>query len=226
MWRNLRFRAHSRLGRHPGLLFPLRRLLRRFEGATVTAASDLLIEGFPRSGSTFCYYAFQQAQPEPMSVAFHLHVPAHVLRAVRLQVPALVLIRQPRDAVASLLLREPHLSVTACLERYLLFYGSLEKIRDAFVLAQFEEVIADFGATISRINERYGRAFLPFEQSERNLAIVEAMLDQRNLRMGGEELKSYRPSETKEEAKRRVDFSRAEGLLERCEALYSRFRLE
>jgi hypothetical protein len=226
MWRNLRFRAHTWIGRRPGLLFPLRRLSRRFEGGTVTAGSDLLIEGFPRSGSTFCYYAFLQAQPGPVSVAFHLHVPAHVIRAVKLGVPALVLIRQPRDAVASLLLREPHLTPRACLERYLVFYRTLLDLRGRFIVAPFEEVIEDFGSTVGRINARYGTDFSPFEHSERNLAIVDALLERRQARLGGGETDSYRPNETKERAKRAVDFSQAERLLERCETIHARFRPE
>jgi hypothetical protein len=220
MWRNLRFRAHSHLGRHPGLLFPLRKILRKHEGSTVKADSDLLIEGFPRSGSTFCYYAFMQAQPRPMSVAFHLHVPAHVMRAVRLQVPTLVLIRRPKDAVSSVILREPHLSLRGCLERYLVFHRALLKLRRDVVIARFEEIIKDFGATIERINARYGTRFVPFEHSERNLAIVEAMLDQRHRGLGGGAMSSYLPNEAKEAAKREIDFSRAGRMLERCEAIY------
>jgi hypothetical protein len=220
MWRNLRFRAHSRLGRHPRLLFPLRKLLRRFDGGTVTAESDLLIEGFPRSGSTFCYYAFMQAQPRSMSVAFHLHVPAHVMRAVRLRVPTLVLIRRPKDAVSSVILREPHLSLKACLERYLIFHRELLSMREDVVIARFGEVIEDFGAIIQRINERYGTRFVRFEHSERNLAIVEAMLDQRHRGLGGGEMSSYLPNEAKEAAKREIDFSSAGRMLERCEAIY------
>jgi hypothetical protein len=220
MWRNLRFRAHTYLGRHPGLLFPLRKLLRRFDGSTVTAESDLLIESFPRSGSTFCYYAFMQAQPRPLSIALHLHVPAHVMRAVRLQVPTLVLIRRPKDAVSSVILREPHLSLKACLERYLIFHRELLRLSADVVMARFEEVIEDFGSTIKRINERYGTSFVLFEHSERNLAIVEAMLAQRHRRLGGGAMSSYLPNKAKEAAKREIDFSRAGRMLERCEAIY------
>ena len=80
------------------------------EASLLPRRAGLLIEAIPRSAATYCSYAFLQAQAGPVDMGFHLHVPAHVIRAARLGVPTLVLVRQPQNAVASAVLREPAIS--------------------------------------------------------------------------------------------------------------------
>ena len=67
-------------GKHPAIYFNLYRLLRtreNFERA-VTPDKQLVIEAFPRSGTTFARRAFIMAQDERFDktrIARHLHVP-------------------------------------------------------------------------------------------------------------------------------------------------------
>lgn len=182
--------------------------------------TELVIEGYLRSATTYCYYAFLLAQNRPVHVAYHLHVPAHVIRAVRWNIPTLVIIRDPRDAVSSALVRDPHTSVKAHLYRYLVFYQTLNAYRDDIVVADFEEVISDFSAVIDRINAKYATQFQRFEQTEENLARVHALLDARQNAFGGDHLTSYRPTAKKDIMKRKVDFSGKSNLLLRCTKIY------
>src|SRR5580658_8003661 len=57
--------------------------------------TELVIDGFTRSATTFAVYAFQLAQDTPVQLAHHLHAPAQLIRAARRGVPAVALIRKP-----------------------------------------------------------------------------------------------------------------------------------
>ena len=52
-------------------------------------------------------------------------------------------------------------------------------IRDALVIATFEEVTSDFGAVTHRVNERFGTRFREFEHTEANVEQVFALIDER-----------------------------------------------
>ncbi len=217
-----RYRLHTRLGPYPRVIFPIYRLFGLHQGQLVTASTDLVIEAFPRSATTFCYYALQHAQAVPVRIAFHVHSPAQVIQATRMGVPSLVLIRRPRDAVRSVMLRLPRIPAAAFLERYLLFYKSLEPYLDRVVVADFEDAISDYGAVIRRINAKYGTSFRPFEHTPENIDAVNTKLDERHARLGGGVLTSYRPNIAKEALKEFVDLSPGSALLARCDALYDR----
>jgi hypothetical protein len=86
-------------GAHPAIYFNLFRLLRtrRSVERLVTPDTQLVIEGFPRSGNSFARRAFVMAQNESSHktrIAHHIHVPAQVVRAARWRIPTLVLIRR------------------------------------------------------------------------------------------------------------------------------------
>ena len=142
---------------------------RRGHGEAVTRDTEIVIEGYPRSGSNFAVAAFQLAQPTPVKIAHHTHAPANVIAAVRLGIPTMVLIREPEDSVLSLLIREPSLSLSQALRGYLRFYEPLLPYRDGFVVGPFGEVTTDYGSVIRRINERFGSAFTEFAHTPQNV---------------------------------------------------------
>src|SRR5215218_10457232 len=134
LWLEKWLQIHA--GGHPTVFFSLYRLLRTRKDLTraVTPDTQVVIEGFPRSGNSFARRAFIMAQDETFdvtSIAHHLHVPAQVVRAAQWR-------------ILSLVLRDP-ISVDQALKYYISFYETSEKYRDAFVLGRFEEVTEDFG---------------------------------------------------------------------------------
>ena len=64
------------------------RLRDGFVDRLVTDETDLCVEGFPRSANSFAVGAVDYAQPEPLSIAHHNHVPAPLLNAARRGLPA------------------------------------------------------------------------------------------------------------------------------------------
>ncbi|MGH2554667.1 MAG: hypothetical protein ACRDHO_02985 [Actinomycetota bacterium] len=208
------FRVRRRLRalviRFPGIYIPLMRWrYRSSEGAgAVRRKTDIVIEGFERSGNSFAVAAFRLAQNRPVRIAHHLHVAGQVVVAHRLGVPALVLIRKPEDAIVSLLFRYPHLSVAQALRSYRRFYEPLVPLRRGLVLARFESVISDFGMVTKRVNEVFRTSFEVFEHSPENAARCFALIEQANRTKYGkgevDEISVARPSGARAEAKARL----------------------
>lgn len=154
--------------RFPAIVLPAARL--RGHGVVVDPATDLLVEGYPRSGNSFAVAGIATAQPEPLRIAHHLHAPAHVLAACEMGVPALVVVRDPAEAVVEFALIKPDLTLAQALRGYRRFYAPLLRHRRRFVVATFGEVTADLGRVVRRVNERFATSFTAFTHSEQQEA--------------------------------------------------------
>src|SRR5262245_66640434 len=135
----------TQLARRAVLAMPLARL--RGEGELVREDTDLLIESYPRSASSFALAAFNIAQePARYVVAHHTHAPGHVIAAIRLGVPALVLVREPEGAVVSSVIRHPDRTCTAAVRGYVDFHEPLLPYRSELVVGTF--VVFGGGAVV------------------------------------------------------------------------------
>jgi hypothetical protein len=231
MWIEKWLQIHA--GGHPTVYFSLYRLLRGRKDLTraVNPHTQLVIEGFPRSGNSFARRAFIMAQNDPQikhDIAHHLHVPAQVVRAARWQIPTLVLMRRPRDAVLSLAIRDP-ISVDQALRYYLSFYETVEKYRDAYVLGLFEEVTEDFGQVIKRVNDKFGTMFSLFRHDEENVSKLFAHMEADARKKYGETLwerKVQRPSAVRQRMKHEIEYDlenpKRKRLIAGAEAVYDR----
>src|SRR5262245_34081183 len=221
----------TQLARRPALAMPLARL--RGEGELVREDTDLLIESYPRSASSFALAAFNIAQePARYVVAHHTHAPGHVIAAIRLGVPALVLVREPEGAVVSSVIRHPDRTCTAAVRGYVDFHEPLLPYRGEFVVGTFDEVVrGDVGLVTRRVNARFGTAFAEFEPTEDNVARALREIDEdwRDRRGGGERLERIvpRPSAMRDglkgEIRGRYRREVPERLRERADRLYAAF---
>jgi hypothetical protein len=233
LWLEKWLQIHT--GAHPAIFFNLYRVLRPRQDLSRAVTPDKLvvIEGFPRSGNSFARRAFIMAQDETFDVtriAHHLHVPAQVVRAARWRIPTLVLIRRPKDAVLSLVIRDP-ISVDQALRYYISFYETAEKYRDSYVLGLFEDVTADFGQVIQRLNDKFGTTFSLFRHDEENVNELFAGMETQARKKYGETLwerKVQRPAAAREKIKGEIEYEsanpRRKKLIARAEAVYHRLR--
>jgi len=129
-------------------------------GTPVDDATDVVIEGFPRSGNTAVFAAFSVAQPSAIRIAHHTHTPANAIAGVRRGLPVLVLIRAPDEAVREMMQIRPELTVRQAARGYRRFYAPLLPFRDRIVVGRFDDVIVDLGAVIEQVNERFGSDFI------------------------------------------------------------------
>jgi hypothetical protein len=132
----------------------------------VRRTTEIVIEGYPRSGNTFAVVAFRLAQGREIEIAHHLHAAAQIKRAARLDVPAIVLIREPSEAILSVAVRDPHASMRWALRSYIRFYSTVVPYLEKTVVAPFATVTSDLASIIRMVNTRYGTAFKEFVPTE------------------------------------------------------------
>jgi hypothetical protein len=172
----------------------------------VSRTTEIVIEGYPRSGNTFAVVAFRLAQGREIEIAHHLHAAAQIKRAARLDVPAIVLIRKPSEAILSLVVRDPHASLRWALRSYIRFYSAVFPYLEKTVVAPFETVTSDLASVIRMVNIRYGTAFKEFVPTEEALnsvrQTVERMAQLDSMRTGWDyRLGVALPSEQRRRAK-------------------------
>jgi len=186
--RTLRHRAKTFVGARPWLFFPIFRRRSAFDDLLVTQATDLCIEGFPRSGNSFAVGAVEYAQSKPIQIAHHTHVPANAMRACEYGRPTLVLIRDPYDAVVSAVGLNKHVQVKEKgvaapvqlisfrdhLWAWNTFYQSLTPYRERFLVVPLGAVVEDMGSVIDRVNDRFETDFDPFDHTSEAVAQVHA----------------------------------------------------
>jgi hypothetical protein len=170
------------VGDHPALLPILLRATPEGTDKGITDRTELVIEGFPRSGNTFAVFAVKHAEGRPIDIASHVHHPAQVMLGVRKGLPTLVVIREPVGALASYLIAGAHGRPEAVLREYIRYHRTLLPYRDGFVVGRFEEVTKDLNVVIDRINARFGSSFRPFDQSPENVDAVFAAIEEHHLR--------------------------------------------
>jgi hypothetical protein len=197
----------------------------------VRRTTEIVIEGYPRSGNTFAVVAFRQAQGREIEIAHHLHAAAQIKRAARLDIPAIVLIREPSEAILSLVVRDPHASMRWALRSYIRFYSTVVPNLEKAVVAPFATVTSDFASIIRTVNMHYGTAFKEFVPTEDALnsvrQTVEWMAQLDSMKTGWDyRLGVALPSEQRRRAKeaRRTEYldERNEPLRLAAESLYER----
>jgi hypothetical protein len=172
-YRRARFRFRAYVSEHPpGYLAFARHKWQTHNVEVIGPDTELVIDGYTRSATTFAVYAFQLAQDKPVRLAHHLHAPAQLIEAARRSIPVLALIREPRGAILSQLIRYPHVALRDALVAYSRFYECLRPYRASFVAGEFGQVTGDFGAVVRRLNERFGTEYREFAATGENIREV------------------------------------------------------
>jgi hypothetical protein len=226
---HIRQGARTYVSKHPLLFYSLHGFLcSQSNVRLVNRKTQLVIEGYPRSGNTFAVVAFQQAQRESIRIAHHLHAPAQVIRAAQLQIPTIVLVREPAETILSQMVRKPRISAPLALKSYITFYETVAAYRNAYVVGNFREVTHEYGLIIQRVNTKFGTDFSPFRHTDANLKEVFATVEHLNrVHDRGLENRVSRPSATKDrlkyEVKSMLETKEATSLLASAEAIYHDF---
>jgi hypothetical protein len=197
----------------------------------VSRTTEIVIEGYPRSGNTFTVVAFREAQGREIKIAHHLHAAAQIKRAARLGVPAIVLVREPSEAVLSVMVRDPDASMRFALRSYIRFYSAIVPYLDKTVVAPFAMATSDLTSIIRTVNTRYGTDFKEFAPTEDTLDSVRQTVERNGQRDAMRTGSDYGqgvalPSEERQRAKeaRRTEYldERYKPLRLTAESLYER----
>lgn len=194
----------TRISTVPALYLPLRRMLGHGD-RLFTGESELVIEGFPRSGNSFSEAAFLTAQKRDVKLGHHTHAAAHVIAAVRKRVPCMVVIRPPVEACRSLVMTDTRVFDPAnTLEEYRIFYDAIEPYLHGIVLARFETVTTDFGRVCDAMNRKFGTDFKRFEHTPENSDAAFRLLDKTSQSRGADRAKEEDYSPHASEERRRI----------------------
>src|SRR5687767_14375470 len=144
----------------------------RFRPQRVTRRTDLIIDGMARSANSYSYVALLHTHGDELSIAHHLHTPRAIERGAAFGLPTIVLIREPRAVLASVMQYDEGGSPSSFLDAYLSYYRRVEPLLDRVVLADFTEVIDDFGAVIERCNAKFGSSFVRYVKTDEDEAAI------------------------------------------------------
>jgi hypothetical protein len=179
--RRARLRLRTMVTEHPWVYLPFAR--QKYPGPSprvIDGHTEVVIDGYTRSASTFAVYAFQVAQPAPVRVAHHLHAPAQLMEAARRGLPTVMVIREPRGAVLSQVVREPGVDVLDATWAYSRFHESLVACREALVVADFDQVTQDFGSVVTAMNRKYGTSYGVFDSTAEQVAWCRRLVGERD----------------------------------------------
>jgi len=213
----------------PSLFFPIMRIRPKFRALLVSADTEIVIEGYPRSANTFAVAAFEYSQDRKARIARHTHAPAQIMEGARFSIPIILLVRNPQDAVVSLAIRDETMTVTKALIAYIWYHEAILDYIDNCVVADFSKIVNDYSRILNEVNMKFNKNYALFEHDKTAedsiFRLVEAM---EMAESGGAVRESHvaRPSEARREIKGSLlnELSEATNarLLQHCEALYEK----
>ena len=227
----MKYDIRAFLGNYPALFFPANNYTKGQKDA-VSNNTELVIEGFERSGNTFSVRAFKAAQSHPVPLASHLHVPAQVILAAHKGIPILVVIRNPVDAVLSwkaleledcirLSLPYRNLSMQQLFKHYIRFYTKIMPYQDKYVVGLFEEVTRDFGAVINKINQRFNTEFSIFDHNEDS---VQNAFAQGGFHAGATSIRQQLKPIVRKEFEKQLESDKFKLLVSNAESVHQQFK--
>ena len=170
----------SVLGREPALLPLYLRLTPLGTSRRISKSTDLVVEGFPRSGNTFTSFAIDDASGHELSIASHVHQPSQIKLALSRGVPTVFVVRDPLSALASYLVYDQRFSASSVIAEYCSYHRQLVPYAERLLVCEFEEVTTQMPSVIERINQRYSLRIPPFDDDPSNVKQVMARIEMRH----------------------------------------------
>ena len=194
-------------------------------GSRITPSTGLVVEGFPRSGNTFCAEAFRIVSDGRFDVVSHVHHAAQVKSSVKRGVPTVLVIREPVACLSSYLVGGPHATVRGVLREYIAYHTSIRKQLPQCVVVDFKELITDFELVITRVNKAFGLNCPPLTTISSTQEVFDAIDSEHFDRyLGSNEQLLPRPSSDRgaanEEYRRQLQLASNQDLLERATEIY------
>lgn len=149
----------------------------RYPQNTVSSKTNLLIEGFGRSGSSMTADCFRVLNKGQLQLVWNQKSIVGIHYASVWKVPTLVLIRDPKQVALSYKLMNGALKFETILTGYINYYRAAWKYREAFVLATNRTVLSDLKGVITNINEKFGTNFNQASDIEKLLLHVKSLQD-------------------------------------------------
>lgn len=120
--------------------------------------TDIVIEGFPRSGNSFTVDMLSILQEGPrknLKIAHHTHRIENILIGRKLNKPIVTLIRRPEDAILSCIIYSDE-PVDFAAQWYFNFYNTILQMDALPIVLNFMTVVSDFNKVVHVVNAAAG----------------------------------------------------------------------
>jgi hypothetical protein len=187
--------------------------------------TELVIEGFGRSASSYAVVCLELAQDRPVGSAHHTHAAAQVVKAAGLRLPTIVIVKKPDEVAISHMVRHPGLQPQTILRAWIRFHRTVATVADRAVVISVDELDRNYGGVIERLNDRFGTSFVPPPATEEFDKRVHDEMWQRHLRQRRPDLHFGRPTPERQRAKEamrhRLEAPRLQTLRREANDLYA-----
>ena len=180
LWRQILRRAKNFLGHEPIFLPILLRLTPLGTSRQITASTDLVIEGFPRSGNTFTTFAIEDASGHELTIASHVHQPCQIKLALARGLPTVLVVRDPVSALASYLVYDDRFSASTVIGEYCSYHRELVPYAERLLICEFDEITSHISSVIARINLKFSMQIPAFDEDPSNVERVLAQIERRH----------------------------------------------
>jgi hypothetical protein len=180
IWRHLLRQGKQLVGHEPIFLPLLLRLTPLGTSRQITAHTDLVVEGFPRSGNTFTTFALEDASAHTLEIASHVHQPSQIKLGLARGLPTIMVIREPAAALASYLVYGPQFTPAQVTREYCSYHRELVPYVERILICEFAEVTTNMASVIDRINHRYSMKIPAFDESPANIARIQSKIVQQH----------------------------------------------
>ena len=202
--------------------------------------TEVVIEGFPRSGNSWLFNVVQFLYPD-LHIAHHMHSIVPIQMALRNRLPAYCLIRNPLDSIASFAAfisengprrkDSEHFerNIGQSIQQYLAFHSKLLGVfqsdrRNGIRLVQFDRIFSDRGVSAEEVDKVLMCLASDFGQSDHFAGLENLMKEVKkrhedyNAAHGIDLLQSVLPNAKKQELRLIV-----RNTIERSPALFAKF---
>ena len=231
--RRLLRRCKYFVGSHPSLLPILWRLTPGGLSKAITRNTQLVVEGFPRSGNTFFAESISYFLGPDFSIASHAHHIAQIRLAVARGIPCVVLVRHPVEVLASYLIAGPHARPKDVLREYATYHSQILRLVDEVQVVTFGQAINDFQRTMERVSSRWNLSLVPESFTESDRERILERIDENHRRLFPKdplERGVARPSRVRTElnvkVRRELSDPEHKEKLDLCVQLFEKLKLE
>lgn len=177
----------------------------------VTESSDIVIDGYPRSGNTFLY-SYIKLYSNARNIAHHLHNFTQIIMGIKLQKHCVIVVRNPLDAIASYLIYsstdgtiENQMDIDEFVFKYVIFHKVLLRyIKNKYIhIVPFDIIKKDDYNSINNLLESFGLDIdfaMRSDDEVKKDVFIDVDIINKKLHSGNK-LRQHRPNDDKKKMK-------------------------
>ena len=133
-----------------------------FKELYVSKSTDLIVEGYPRSGANYYAALIKSHCKESINVSFRRHTKHQINKGIALKKPIIVLIRNPLDSCISYYISvDKKIGLKYIIKQYTRYYQFISDRRSELTICSFNTLKTDANALLQLASKLTGFSFEP-----------------------------------------------------------------